>query len=107
MTLMGEIHANWSCCMRPCRLKDRCWCLCVQMLRDYGQRSCQLLQLLTSSPPPSQASLLDQLSLVHITQDLQQISLLTTQLQVGHPGTLVGGGGVGVKEWNRWLMSRK
>ena len=65
--------------------------LCVQMLRDYGQRSCQLLQLLTSSPPPSQASLLDQLSLVHITQDLQQISLLTTQLQVGHPGTLVGG----------------
>lgn len=64
--------------------------LCVQMLRDYGQRSCQLLQLLTSSPPLSQASLLDQLSLVHITQDLQQISLLTTQLQVGHQGTLVG-----------------
>ena len=67
-----------------------CLVVCVQILRDYGQRTCQLLQLLTSSPSPAQASLLDQLSMVHITQDLLQTSMLTTQLQVAHQWTVGG-----------------
>ena len=56
--------------------------VCVQILRDYGQRACHLLQLLTSSPPPAHVSLLDQLSMVQIIESVQHTSLLSTQLQV-------------------------
>ncbi|KAK7109591.1 uncharacterized protein [Littorina saxatilis] len=54
----------------------------LKMLLDISQRSVQLLQTVTSGAPSTpHTTLLDQLSLTHITDVLQQCSLLNTQLQ--------------------------
>lgn len=54
----------------------------LKMLRDHSQRAYQLLQLLhCSSQSKAHTSVLDQLSMAHITESVEQLDIIMAQLQ--------------------------